>query len=232
MEKKNNIIKIFWLIIFSALVLAAMVLLQTKDILRSDKYIYLSLLVAAFLGWGYVGLRVVIFRRKLAYFIQRILENQYQTGIKINPIFNDEITWLEKNINKLVDQLRKYDELQIDRISALVRTIDNILPNVKEGIILYNLNDKVFQINPVVQAFFQVELGNFSYDSLAKQETNNDFILLLKESIEQGKTVRNVKVTLELPIRLSRKDVVLTIIPIKDKNECVELVIMFLSLAN
>ncbi|MFH0828532.1 MAG: PAS domain-containing protein [Candidatus Omnitrophota bacterium] len=227
MEKRSSILKIYWLIIFLALIAGLMAVFQKGNISRLDKHVYLSFLAAALGVWVYLGLRAVIFRRKLVYFIQRLLENQYQAGIKINPMFNDEIAWIEKLINKLADQLRKYDELQIDRISALSRIIDNIFHNVKEGIILYNSSGKVFQFNPAAQSFFQVEQENFSYDSLANQEANREFIRLLKEAIDQGKTARDAKVMLELPIRLSRRDVRLAIIPLKDKNENVESAIIF-----
>jgi hypothetical protein len=232
MEKKNNALKIFWLIIPVALVLGMVAVFDKKSRSLWDSYLFTSLLAAALCAWGYLSFRVIIFRRKLVYFIKRILGNEYQSGIKINPGFSDEITCIEKLVNMMADQLRSYDQLQIDKICALTRALDIVYHNVKDGIIVYNKDKNNFQINPVVQQFFEVEQENFSYDSLAKQEANRDFIAKLKEAIDQGKSCRDLNLVLELPIRQSKRELQLTIIPIKDKNELVELAVIFVTRAN
>jgi hypothetical protein len=226
MEKKNSILKIIWAIIPAALAAGLMAVSREKSFSVPETYIFYLLSSAGICAWGYVSFRAVFFRRKLVYFIQKIMENDYQSGVKTSPGSFDEISSLERMVNKMADQLRAYDQLQIDKISALTRAIDIIYHNVKEGIIVYTIDKKSFQVNPVVQRFFEVEQENFSYDSLAKQEANKDFILMLKEAIEKGKSTRDAILALELPIRQSRRQVRLTIIPIKDKNEIVELAII------
>jgi len=229
MEKKNNILKIFWLIIPVALVLGLVAVFDKKSRSFLDSCFFVSLLAVALCSWLYISLRVMFFRRKLVYFIKRILENEYQSGVKVNPKFSDEITGMEKLINMMADQLRSYDQLQTDKISALTRAIDIVYHNVKEGIIVYTKDRKTFQVNPRLQQLFEVEQENFSYDSLAKQETNRDFIAKLKEAIDQGRTFHELDLVLELPIRQSKRQLRLTIIPVKDKNESVELAIILVS---
>lgn len=229
MEKKNNALKIFWLIIPIALALGLTAIFDKKNLTASDIYLFALFLTLGLCAWVYVSFRAINFRKKLVYFIKRILENEYHSGIKINPKLNDEITGLEKLVNMMADQLRSYDELQVDKISALNRAIDIIYHNVKQGLILYDLTKKSFQINPAVQAVYEVEQENFSYDSLAKQEPNREFISLLQDSVGQGKITRDQNVTLELPIRQSKRDLRLTIIPIKDKNEIVELAVILVN---
>ena len=226
MEKKNNTLKIIWAIIPAALAVGFMAVSREKSFSAPETYIFYLLSSAGICAWGYVTFRAVFFRRKLVCFIQKILENDYQAGVKTHPGFSDEISRLEELVNRMADQLRVYDQLRIDKISALTRAIDIIYHNVKEGIIVYTIDKKSFQVNPVVQRFFEVEQENFSYDSLAKQEANRDFILMLKDAIEKGKSTHDAILALELPIRQSRRQVRLTIIPIKDKNEIVELAII------
>ncbi len=218
-----------WTVIFVSLVAGLVAASRAKSFTPAQSYLFYLISALGICSWVYFTFRAVFFRRKLVCFIQKILENDYQSGVSSHPGSFDEIARLEKLVNKMADQLRVYDQLQIDKISALTKAIDIIYNNVKEGIIVYTEDKKTFQVNPVVQRLFEVEQENFSYDSLAKQEVNRDFISRLKEVIDHGRTFHQENLVLELPIRQSRRQLQLTMIPIKDKNEIVELAIILVN---
>ncbi len=230
MKRVSYTLQIFWGFILLSLFMGVVILFKKETLSFYDIFFFSFFLVAGLCSWVYITFRVAGFQGKLARFIKKIMENEYQAGMKVSPLFDDELSVTENSINKMADQLRIYDELQVDRVSALYRAIDNIYRNVKEGIIVYSVEKKAFQVNPAVQAIYEVKHENFSYDSLAKQESNKNFILLLKKAVEEGRVIRDEKIQLELPIREARRELFVTIIPVKDKNEIVELAIMFVKL--
>lgn len=230
MKRVSCTLRIFWVIILLALLTGLFTLLEKETFSFLDISLFSFFAVAGLCAWWYITFRVAEFHIKLSRFIKKIMENEYQAGMKVSPLFDDELSVAENIINKMADRLRIYDELQVDRVSALSRAIDNIYRNVKEGIIVYSIEKKAFQVNPAVQAIYEINHENFSYDSLAKHEPNKDFILLLKKAVEESRIIRDEKVQLELPIRQTRRELIVTIIPIKDKNEIVELAIMFVNL--
>ncbi len=230
MKSISYTLKIFWVFILLSLLMGLVILFKKEALSFPDIYFFSFFVAAGLCSWMYITFRVAGFYGKFLQFIKKIMENEYKAGIKASPLFDDELSVAEDRINKLADQLRQYNELQVDRISALSRAIDNIYRNVQEGIIVYSIEKKAFQVNPAVQSIYEVNHENFSYDSLAKQELNKNFILLLKKAVEEGRVIRDEKIQLELPIRQARRELFVTIIPIKDKNEIVELAIIFVKL--
>lgn len=225
----KNSLKILWVCLLFSLALGYSFLL--RDYANSKYYFYpfLILLVLGAVSWLFITVRVIIFKSQLVKLFRHLLEGDYEVGIKAGFFLRDEINLLVKLINKTVDQLRTYDQLRAERVAFSYRAIEHISRSVKEGIIIADIEKGVFQFNPAAQAVFNVGHENITFDSIYKQEENKEFSRIFKNVIEWEKVPKEAKLTLQLPIRQSRKELVMKIIPLKDKNERVKLVIIFIN---
>ena len=228
---KKHIIKICWLYILLCLIAGAVILIKGCGFLGRAPHIFFALFFFGSLFWVYAVMRTVKFNNKLAGFLRHLLANEYETGIEIEPIFNDEVTEVSELANKTADRLRIYNKLQLERISFNNRVIDIISRNVLDAFILFDAEKKSFQFNPAARGIFGIERENLTFDSIEKQEKNEDFIKILRDVIEKDKITKEAMVVLQLPIvnNIERR-LNIKIIPVKNNEEKVELALILLSL--
>lgn len=228
----RNAIKIFWVILL-AIILTCFSELYKIHIL-SPRLIFCSYILLFILGlisWLYIIWRILAFRKKLVVFLKHILANEYESGIKIDFTVEDEVTGLEKLVNKVSDQLRAYDNLRVERISSLNEQVSVLIRNVKEGIITVDMEKKVFELNPVVQAMFEMEREFISFDSIKSLEENKEFIDLFENCVEKDRVIKEGNVFLQFPIRNTIRQVYVKIFPLKDNDENVKRAIIFINKA-
>lgn len=120
---------------------------------------------------------------------------------------------------------------QVIQKAITVFSISLMLVIVFTAFIMYfeKIARETFKLNPAAQSLFDIDQGNFSFDSIEKQEKNKEFTELFNYVVKKGKVPQEDKVTIQLPIRNSQKEVYVKIIPIKDSEENVKLAIIFIS---
>jgi nitrogen fixation/metabolism regulation signal transduction histidine kinase len=227
----KHTMKILWLFVVLSFAAVCQVIFGRIKLSPPAVYLYYFAFAAGFLSWLYLTLRIFSFRQNLIRFVRRILANEYEAGIKISHLCEDEVSALSRQINKMAEQLVVYDGLQRDRISVMTRALDIVCHTVKSGIVIFDINKNEFRFNPGVQAVFEVEQEAIAYEAIALQPGNREFVRVLKSAIEKGAIVSNVRVSLELPVRKTQRDLFISITPVKDKNEAVDLAIIFVSAA-
>jgi PAS domain-containing protein len=188
-------------------------------------FFYLGLL-----AWLYLTIRIFRFFRKLEKFCERLLAGNYDTGIKVWKLAQDEIKAMGQLINKVAERLRIYDEQRADKVALHFRVRELIINNSREGIIVADTEKEVFFFNPVARSVFGVNQASFAFASLGKQENNKHFFTLLKAAMEQEKTTKEeTRVSIDLLVSKIKKEVTVKIFPLKDRSERVKLVVIFLS---
>ena len=220
---------IVWLLTLAGFAVVCAALLRSFGIHDARLYLFSSAAAATLAGWLYVSLRMLLFRRKLSRFLRCMINNDYRFDCPVSIKQNDEVTALELLMRKLGHQLKTYDLLQIEKISALNRSLDALYRHVSDGIILADVDQRQFRLNPVVQGMFQVEQENVTFEAIEKQRENREFIALLDDAIKHSKVLVEGKVPLQLPIRNSRLDLFVEIVPIKDTKENVRLAVVFVT---
>ncbi len=228
----KNAIKILWFILLAIILTCFSELYKIH--ISSSRLIfcsYILLFVLGLISWLYIIWRILAFRKKLVVFLQHILANEYETGVKIDFTVEDEVTWLEKLVNKVSDQLRVYDNLRVEKISSLNAQISVLIRNAKEGIIAVDIEKKAFELNPVVQAMFEMEREFISFDSIKSLEENKKFIELFENCVEKDKVIKEGNVPLQFPIRNTIRQVYVKIFPLKDNDENVKRAIIFVNKA-
>lgn len=226
----RNAIKILWFILL-AIILTCFSELYKVHIssARLISYSYILLFVLGLISWLYITWRILAFWKKLAVFLEHILANEYETGIKIDFTVEDEVTRLEKLVNKVSDQLRAYDNLRVERISSLNDQVSVLIRNAKEGIIVVDIDKQAFELNPVVQSMFEMEREFISFDSIKSLEENKKFIELFENCVEKDKVIKEGNVPLQFPIRNTIRQVYVKIFPLKDNDENVKRAIIFIN---
>lgn len=228
MIKKHSLM-ITWMLTLAGFAAGFAALLRLLDHRQPAFYVYAGLAAAVCAGWIAVSLRVVLFRRKLLRFLRCLLNNDYRFECGVSLGRNDEVSGLELLMRRLGQQLRAYDHLQSETISALNRSLDALYRHVSDGIILAHVDQRVFKLNPVVQGMFQVEQETITFDAIEKQPENRGFCALLDDAVRRSKVLVEGKVALQLPIRNSRLDLFVEIVPIKDQQEKVRLAMIFVT---
>ncbi|MDD5566142.1 MAG: PAS domain-containing protein [Candidatus Omnitrophica bacterium] len=225
---RTNLIKIFWLSLLASLSLGYYLLFR---IYRFSGPLYEALLaffVLVVLCWLYIAVRVLIVKKKIALVLTRILFNEYETGIRVSERVNDEVTHLERLINRTCEQLRVYDALRVERIDLISRAMDTVYNHIQEGVIVADMEKKNLRANPAAREIFGIEQETITFDSIEKQEKNRDFVEFFKNAVEREKIFKEGMVTLQMPIRNASRQVALKIFPLKNKEETVKLAVIFI----
>ena len=197
-----------------------------KDILE---FVLPALLILGVIFWLIISIRTLIFKKRLVVFIKRLRAGDYQAGIKLRFKSKDEITKLVNLINKLGDQLRVYDDLRSQNVSLNYRALDIIFTTVKEGLIIADAEKRILRFNLAAQAIFDVEIENIRFDTMERQTENKQLYELLKDTIERTKYYKKCDVLIKLPIRNLTRKLNITVFPLKDKDENVKMMIIFLN---
>lgn len=196
---------------------------------RAAVYLYYYAFAAGVLSWLYLALRLFFFNRNLSRFVDRMLDNEYSAGITMSKLCNDEVSAVSRRINTLSEQLAAYDNLQRDRIAVLSCALQLVCGTVKECVAVFDRGTKELRLNPAFRAVFAVEEEVFSLDSITGQQGNRAFLGLLASVTEKGDIISNVHVRLCLPIRCTQRKLVVSMIPVKNRNETVEVAVIFAS---
>ncbi len=223
----RHTIKLLWLFAVLSCVAGYQAALARVPMPGAVAYLYGVFFAAGLLAWLHLTLRIFTFGRDLARFARRVISNEYETGVKVSRLFDDEVSVLSRRINKMAEQLAAYDGLQRERISVVSRALDVVCHSVKDNIIIFDIKQNEFRFNPPAQEAFAVEQESFGYNAVAMRANNAEFIGLLRAAVEKGSFATNASVDLELPVRQTRRKLVVNITPVKDKHETVELCLIF-----
>lgn len=180
-------------------------------------------------GWVYVSVRVFRFYVRLRAFFRRLLFNDYSVGIRDIPWIDDEITELTEQTNKTADQLRTYDELRAEKTGLSFRAMDLLFRNSDQGIILADMEKKVFRFNPVIQEMYGVKQETYSYDTIENQSANSRFVRIFLIATLKEMVTKEATAALQLPQRETVREISFRLEPLKDHNEKVRFAFIFIT---
>ena len=177
--------------------------------------------------WIYLFVRLWILKKRFTAFFRHILTGDYNTGIRKIPRIEDEFTDLVRLGNRMSDRLREYDELRAERTGLSYRALELISRNVKEGIMVANMEKGTFRFNPAIQELFGVKQDTATFDSVEKQAENRKFFRLFLSAAVKDGVAGEGSAVLRLPVRDAKRELFFRFLPLKDKSEKVRLVIIF-----
>ena len=209
----------------TALVAAMGLLLRYE---RSDFH-NVAVLVLLVAGLGLLAgslIRVGRFTRKLDRFLRQLLSGNYEVGISVSGGCRDEICEIERGLEKLVEQLRAYDRLRADRVRIVRNMLDVLQENVSESIMVFDVEKETMECNSAFRLLFGLGGKDPAFAAVKKLDTNAGFGELLHRVIETKKSVQGEAVRLQMRPGELYKDLHLKLLPIKDKGDVVQNVII------
>jgi hypothetical protein len=191
----------------------------------------LGLGVLGALCWIFVTFRMLRFHRGLHRFIRRLLASDYETGIRVGSMINDDLSEDARMCTRLAEQLRTYDVLRANRVSLTHRALDVVLESAGETIFLYDVPKQALRINEPLQELLGSDKFRFSADTLREIAGNAPFFRVLDGIVAQERTDMQADTRLRLPG--SHADVAIRIrfVPLKGHRENVDMVVGFVSRA-
>ncbi|MFH1415510.1 MAG: hypothetical protein ABIH89_05440 [Elusimicrobiota bacterium] len=224
----KNLLKLLWVFLILSFAIVYLLLVLGKTV---PGYLLHGLFMLGAFSWVYITVRMFSFNKQVTRFFRYLLAGNYETGISVSERINDEVTKLAQLINKAGDQLRVYDKMRAERVGFSYRMIDMICRTVEEAIIIADIEKGIFQFNLASQELFEVKKEKIPFETMRKQDGNSKFMALFDSVVSEKKVPQEGRVALQLPIRKSKKELSLKLLPVKDNDEAVKFVLIFVSQA-
>jgi PAS domain S-box-containing protein len=112
----------------------------------------------------YLPPKIVVPIRKLTHLIKRAQEEEFRINIGVTS--HDEIGELGRFINRMMDQIRIFDQLKVRKITEERRRLEVLSNLLSEGVILVDSDGRVCCINPAALDFFGLSQSDVEGRSL------------------------------------------------------------------
>ncbi len=224
----KNLLKLAGLCLMFCYVAAYLVLLRQSSVI--GRYAWAAWLGP--LGFAcavYLAARIVTFHLKYTRFSRHLLDGNYESGIQTHRLSRDEVRGLADLTNKVADRLRLYDTLRADWVAVSTRAREIMHERTGTAVVIADIDEGSFRFNPAARALFGVEQETIPIESIVNCPENNQFARSYLSVVDLDKVPRTVHFTMTLPVRNIARAVAAEIIPIKDRDEKVRLVLIFLS---
>lgn len=180
-------------------------------------------------GFAFLTVRVSLFRRKLVCFLRQLLGGNYEAGVRPSERIKDEVSALEDLVNKLADQLRTYDALRAERVATSARALDLLLWEVSCPVIAADIPKTALRLNSAAREMLAVEQETYSFEAMKNQTENTPLMQALDRVCGERKVAENLDVGIRLPGREQTTELAARFVPVKSRDETVNLVFIFLS---
>ncbi len=187
------------------------------------------LLGFSLLAWIFLSMRALSLFTRTRGFLDHILRNDYETGMKEDSWLHDEVRQIGRLGNRASEQLRIYDRTCSERIKLLNRQIEILLRSCSDCVMIADMDRMSFHINPALAAMYGIAHQSFSFESVQNQDGNEKFFRAFLMSTLRDEVPLRGEASLQFPARESRRDVSFDIIPIKDSSEKTSLALILVS---
>jgi NtrC-family two-component system sensor histidine kinase KinB len=135
---------------------------QTKQ--TSDEAI-IAVLLAALLAVGLSVVTMVQFTKRIIEPAERLTETVHQIGrgrldLKTDIRTNDEFGTLSREFNKMTERLRKFEEMNVEKIVLEKQKSESIVESIADAIIVCDAGGTIQLINHSAEELFQIEEAN------------------------------------------------------------------------
>jgi len=226
---QKHLSKIAWTCLVLSFVLSMVYFWQAAAQTGAAGIIVVDVLfLAGMSALAYLTFRVVVFRRRLTGFVRHLLAGNYDAGIRETVGINDETTRLEKLLNNLADQLRTYDKLFAERVSMSHRALELLYRTTAQAVIMADVEKRAFRFNPSALALYNVDQKSYSFDAIEKLPANAAFVRQFHNTVAVDKVPVERRITLQIPVRNEQLTLDVKIVPLKDYDERVQLVLILI----
>ena len=173
----------------------------------------------------YAATRALRFQGKLRRFVRHLLAGNYEVGVHVSRT-HDEIHALEKDLEKLGEHLRTYDQLRAARVRSTQLLLDLVMEHVCQPLLLLEVKKGILECNPSLQTLLNAGQRKFNLSAVTKIAANASFISLLEKTVATEKAPQKGQVNLQLPGAASAHLLDLLFCPVKNSQGDVEQVLI------
>lgn len=226
--RRHNILSLF---IFSLVMIVAAFMLDvglTDE--ASDLHITsvaLVLLLSGIAALSFAAWEVIRFHRALRNLLRRIISGDYEVGLTMPAFYQTDLTILKELVNKMVEQLRVYDELRKRRIRQLRMTLSLVQENAAEPIILFDAEKGALECNGASKNLLHTARQTAQISVLEKNTSNSPFIELLNGATQKEKSTMEGTVSIQFSDVEEPVEIHVRIVPYKDKDDTVPFAIIY-----
>jgi PAS domain S-box-containing protein len=180
----------------------------------------------------YLPRKVVVPLRKLTNLIKRAQEEAYRINIDVTR--NDESGELGRFINRMMDQIRLFDDLKVRKITEERRRLEVLSSLLCEGVILMDSDGRVCCINPTALDFFGLSQSDVEGRSLNEIPLDEPFRQALLRSVDVHERFHDSVIALMPPDSGTQlRKIALSTAFVRDANgEIMSIVCVFRALEN
>ena len=130
----------------------------------------------------YLPRKIVVPIRRLTNLIKRAQEEEFRINIDVTS--TDEIGELGRFINRMMDQIRVFDDLKVRKINEERRRWEVLSNLLREGVILVDGDGRVCGINPAALDFFALSQSDVEGRSIKEIPLDAPFRQALLRSVD------------------------------------------------
>ncbi|MCB9092595.1 MAG: HAMP domain-containing protein [Halobacteriovoraceae bacterium] len=210
---------------------------KMMSVIRETKTNMLITLILASLGTLLISMvipgKIALPFRKISDAIRELQDCNFDVSIYYNQ--NDEIGELSREINKMIANIKKFEELRADRITVEHRKFDALANMVKKNVLVANADGQLIYLNNNLYSVLNLksdDIINKNYkDSLLPESIKATYGLALKRRSK----IENEEITF-MAKRIQEDEVVevefqgfANVIPIRGKESSLDYYIMIIS---
>lgn len=225
---RRHLLICVWICLAACVAIGMISLYWVARTLGRPLYLFDLVLLAAIGSLALLTVRIVLFKRKLERFLNQLLAGDYVAKMPPASWLSDETTTLERLLGKVAEQLRAYDDLRASRVELSARALSAVLRNVRHGIIVADAANFQLRFNSASLSLLGMEQETCSFEAMENLPANKSFMALLKWLIRTEKVPVEREITLQPLPYATQRTFQARIVPLKDRAETVQMVLIFI----
>lgn len=210
---------------------------RMTSLVRQTKTNMLITLIITALGTLLISIiipgKIALPFRKISDAIRELQECNFDVSIYYNQ--NDEIGELSRELNKMITNIKKFEELRMDRISVELRKFDTLANMIKKNVLVSNASGELIYLNNSLYSRLNLKsddvLNKSLEETLLPQSIKDIFQVAIKRrtKIENEPLEFKIKGLEEEEESEVEFEGVANIIPIRGKESSLDYYIMIIS---
>jgi nitrogen fixation/metabolism regulation signal transduction histidine kinase len=179
---------------------------QVKNIIGETRRYMLIALIITFLGTILIALvipgKISLPFKKINDAVRELQDCNYDVSIYYNQ--NDEIGELARELNKMITNMKKFEQLRIERISLEGRKFDTLANLVKKNIVLANAKGELTYMNNPMYTLLEMQSDDIINKNIADTVMPDSIITTFELAIKRRSKIENAEII--IPKRVLKID--------------------------
>lgn len=179
---------------------------QVKNIIGETRRYMLIALIITFLGTILIALvipgKISLPFKKINDAVRELQDCNYDVSIYYNQ--NDEIGELARELNKMITNMKKFEQLRIERIALEGRKFDTLANLVKKNIVLANAKGELTYMNNPMYTLLEMQSDDIINKNIADTVMPDSIITTIELAIKRRSKIENAEII--IPKRVLKVD--------------------------